>query len=162
MILWEIPEEYLELNIWTFGWGNRRQPGFPKNRKTGSWRIHVISLLMGDRKGREITFLFTERLLYSEQITGILVGIPYLSISIAFDKTPNFLMSKIETWVLQGRALPHPYSSFPLLLLLSVIPEVWHFCGQLISKSTPMGYIVCSIGYTSGQPHPWSEEFFSP
>lgn len=71
-------------------------------------------------------------------------------------------MSKIETWFLQGRALPHPYSSFPLLLLLSVIPEVWHFCGQLISKSTPMGYIVCSIGYTSGQPHPWSEEFFSP
>ena len=63
---------------------------------------------MGDRKGREITFLFTERLLYSEQITGILVGIPYLSISIAFDKTPNFLMSKIETWGLDERLIVCP------------------------------------------------------
>lgn len=37
-------------------------------------------------------------------------------------------MSKIEIWVLQGTALPHPPSSFPLLLLLlSMIPEVWHF-----------------------------------
>lgn len=63
---------------------------------------------MGDRKGREITFLFTERLLYSEQITGILVGIPYLSISIAFDKTPHFLMSKIETWGLDERLIVCP------------------------------------------------------
>ena len=78
-----------------------------------------------------------------------------VSISVGSDLwVPPQGMSKIETWFLQGRALPHPYSSFPLLLLLSVIPEVWHFCGQLISKSTPMGYIVCSIGYTSGQPHP--------
>ena len=70
-------------------------------------------------------------------------------------------MSKIEIWVLQGRALPHPPSSFPLLLL-SMIPEVWHFCEQLISKSTPMGYIVCSIGYTSGQPTPELRSFLVP
>ena len=63
---------------------------------------------MGDRKGREITFLFTERLLYSEQITGILLGIPYLSISIAFDKSPYFLMSKTETWGLDERLIVCP------------------------------------------------------
>ena len=40
---------------------------------------------------------FTESLLYSGQITGILVGIPYLSFSTAFDKAPYFLMSKVET-----------------------------------------------------------------
>ena len=65
-------------------------------------------------------------------------------------------MSKIEIWVLQGRVLPHSPSSFLLLLLLlpSMIPEVWHFCEQLVSKSTPMVYIVRSIGYTAGQLHP--------
>lgn len=39
-----------------------------------------------------------ERILYSGRITGILVGVPYLSFSTAFDRAPYFLMNKKEMW----------------------------------------------------------------
>ena len=55
-------------------------------------------------------------------------------------------MSKIEIWVLQGRALPHPPSSFLLLLLLpSMIPEVWHFVSSLLVKAHPWGILSVAL-----------------
>lgn len=59
-VLGKIPEESLKLHLLVFGQGNRKKPGFPKNRKDGSWRTDVTSLLMWE--GRETTC--TERLLF--------------------------------------------------------------------------------------------------
>lgn len=44
--------EYLKLDVCAFRQRNRKQPGFPKNGKTGSWRINVISLLLGEWEGK--------------------------------------------------------------------------------------------------------------
>lgn len=76
---------------------------FLRMGRLGHGELMSFPFCWGNGKGREIAF--TERLLYSGQIAGILVGIPYLSFSIASDKALYFLMSKMETWGLGERLI---------------------------------------------------------
>lgn len=96
-LIWcQIPEEYLKLDLPAF-LGEEVGSGlvFLRMGRMDCGEPKSFPFCWGNRKGQKIAY---KRHLYSGQITGILVAIPYLNFSTVFDKSPCFLPNKMETW----------------------------------------------------------------